>query len=367
MANKKPKEADEREICQPVEEVENPIAGAIKPVPQTGAIIEPPHPDDYIAGADSTEVADRMLDSNWSKYKSRGEKQHAINWEFDSMSCVSFGANREIEPQLNYFLEGNRMPAEAKQFLYDHGYIVDGKVNLSDKFLAIKSKTTKYGNKWTVVADALKKCGAIPESMLPFGNAKTWEEYHNPAQITKEMEELGKQFALHFSIVYSWVITQGSRPLTDEQREYMYSQLRQAPIQRLADGHSTSFYAGIHKQKWLELEHYEPFEQEKPWTFDPPYVGKIIIEPRGQYTTEQIMTARQLVKQIIINQHGKQYFFRSEKENGAHGECYKVEIDGSFKYGTAKGTIFTEMTKPGGPIIPVSEELFKQFKPAEIK
>ena len=168
-------------------------------IEQTGALLIPPDPNDFIAGEGGIDIADRVLDNNWSKYKVKGEKQHEAKFEFDSMSCVSFAANNCIEMQLNYLLRNNLLPSDAKEFLYNHGYIVDNEVNLSDKYLAIKSKTTKKGNGFGFVANTLHNVGAIPESMLPFGG-NSWEEYHDPSQITEEMDKLATEFLLHFNI-----------------------------------------------------------------------------------------------------------------------------------------------------------------------
>ena len=74
-------------------------------------------------------------------------------------------------------------------------------------------------------------------------------------------------------------------------------------------------------------------------------------------------------------QHNNNYFFTPDivEEDGKKlGKAYMLlkdengKYDGSFKYGTAYGSIFRQQTQDG-TIVPVGNELWEQFKPAEIK
>lgn len=340
----------------------------IKSVEQTGALERLPHPDDYVAGEGGIEIADRLSGYNWFKYKSLGERQYDLVYKFDTFSCVSFAGNNVVETQINYLLAKKLLPKRTVDFINNNGFIPKGetKVKLSNRFIAIKSGTTEDGNYWTAVAKTLRKVGAIPETMLPFGG-KNQKEYLDPKVIIQEMDDLALEFLTHFTIRYGWVIAMGKEPrLRTEAREKMFKEIRKAPLQRLANGHSTMFYGAVHKQKWLELETYKPFDREKPWDFDPPYVGIILVEPKNEFTFEEVKIARARVKKVIVDQHGVNKFFRSEVENGAHGEAYWINFDGSFEYETAKGTMYGKMIK-NSEIISISEVEWQKLKPAEIK
>lgn len=326
----------------------------------TGALPEKVLPEQFVAGEQSgIDFEVRIPDGNWEVYLPKDEWQYKDGVE--TMSCVSFSALNCIEAQLNYLLSKNKIDDKTKQFLYGNGYIEDGLVNLSDRFTAIKSGTTQQGNYLTKVADSIRHDGCIPEAHLPFIGS-TWAEYHDDSVITEEMEALGKQFAEHFNIRYEWIVTSFNM-WNDDMRDQVFSQLRHAPLQLAKDGHATAYYLGVHKQKWGQYDSYNPFKKTRGWEYDPYYIMKILIEDKGMYTEQEIAAAKAKVKQIVIDEHQRDFFFRPEK----NGEAYYVNADGSFKYGTAKGTLFTYMTRQGGEILPISESLWEQFKAAEIK
>lgn len=337
-----------------------------KSVIQTGALIRPPHHEDRVAGEGGLDIADRMLDYNWFKYKSLGEWQYDIIYRYDTKSCVSFAGNNDIEIQLNYLLAKKLLPQRTVDFLYKYPFIKDGKIKLSNRYTAIKSGTTDEGNYFTAVGGFFRKGGAIPEAMFPFGG-KNFAEYHDPKNITAEMDAVAAEFLTHFVIRYGWVVAIGRAPFKFvDQQEHMFKEIRKAPLQRLSHGHSTIFYAGIHKQKWLELDHYKPFDREKPWDFNPPYVGMILIEPISEFTEAEIKTAKARVVKIILEAHKVNKIFRPETHNGAKGEAYWIDFDGSLHYETAKGTMFKRMIE-NKEIIPISEVEWQKMKAAEIK
>jgi hypothetical protein len=326
----------------------------------TGALSEQVLPEQFVAGEQSgIDFNVRIVDGNWETWLPKDEWQY--KYPVETMSCVSFSANNAIEMQLNWMLKHNRIDDKSKSFLYGNGYIEDGLVNLSDRYLAIQSNTTKQGNYLTKVADTLRHKGAIPEAHLPFIGS-TWEEYHDKSVITEEMETLGKQFAEHFDIRYEWVVTSFNQ-WNEDMRTKVLEHLRQAPLQIAKDGHATAYYLGVNKSKWGQYDTYDPFKKSKKWDYDPYYIMKILIEDKGMYTETEINKAKERVKQIVLKENQRTFFFRPDK----NGEAYYVNPDGSFKYGTAKGTLFTYMTRQGGEILPISEGLWEEFKPAEIK
>lgn len=327
----------------------------------TGILHEDPKPSDYMIGASPIEHEVRLFNGNWEDYLPEDEWQKKNNVE--TMSCVSFSALNSVEMQINWMLAHNKLRQDTLDFLYQNEYIRDGKVNFSDKFIAILSETTPRGNYMEKVARTIRNYGMIPEQMLPFGEPKTWDEYHNPAQITEEMKELGLEFLKHFVIRYEWVHTTNTGGLLSKQRADRLHHLRHAPLQMATERHATAYYLGVDKVRWGEYDSYSPFRKDRSWTYFTPACLKILVEEKSMYTDEEIRTARAEVKKVVINEHDRVMFFRPD----ANGEAYYVNQDGSFKYYTAKGSLFTHLTRPGGEILPIPETLWEKFKPAELK
>lgn len=166
---------------------------------------------EYLAGR-LTCIAEIPL-AEREKYFPAGEVQRGAE---DTMSCASNAPMNILEAKLNYLItdgywEGRNGKAlisqENRNWLFDNGYAkTDGGTNigveLSDAFIAIKSKTTRRGNSMKAPLQAMHEHGVIPKVMLPLGPDMTFDQFHNPDRITKEMEDLGKEFLKRIPISY---------------------------------------------------------------------------------------------------------------------------------------------------------------------
>jgi len=190
-------------------------------IEQTGLIIEYPKATDYIAGKETPIKGIKNPSGDWSDKTPKTENQFCAT--FDTLSCTTFSALNNIEMQLKM------LPESAKNKLYELGF--DSDFNLSDKFNAIMSGTTKQGNTFGNVAESIRKVGFIPEQDLPFGNVSTWDEYHNPAQITEEMKAKGKKVLDILDIFYDWVFFDQNPDFTDDQYIATENALKYAPVQ----------------------------------------------------------------------------------------------------------------------------------------
>lgn len=99
----------------------------------------------------------------------------------------------------------SRLSPENTKWLRDNGYINNGRVEFSDRFLAINSGVTRQGTSLRAPLEAARKQGLIPKSMLPTLPDMTFAEYHNPEVITPKMRELGQEFAKRFTLNYEQV------------------------------------------------------------------------------------------------------------------------------------------------------------------
>ncbi|MCK5061754.1 hypothetical protein KAR28_04335 [Candidatus Parcubacteria bacterium] len=169
-----------------------------------GLIVADPKPTDYkFGGANGVLDTIYIPEGNWLSYLPENELQHGVY--FDTMACVSFSANNCLEIYLNYMLAHNLIPIKALTFLKTNGYInpVTGKVNLSDRFLAKTSGTTREGNYNFRVMDALRFFGSVPEHVWPYPREQKtpvfdWDDYYKP--IWREVYDLGLEFKKYFEI-----------------------------------------------------------------------------------------------------------------------------------------------------------------------
>jgi hypothetical protein len=158
----------------------------------------------WIAGESPIEYKDRGV--KWRDYTSRPEAQ---NIGFETYSCVSYSALNCIETLINYKVKKGEFSADNIKWLKDNGYFNDeGKADMSDRFLAVMSGTTKQGNSCDNVAETIRKKGLIPESDFPMGG-KNFEQYHDKTKITEYMLAKGLEFLKRFTIQHDFILTQG--------------------------------------------------------------------------------------------------------------------------------------------------------------
>lgn len=135
-----------------------------------------------------------------------GEVQRALE---DMMDCATRGPINILEALFSYGVQ-NRLFSEGNiQWLRDKGYVQNvnslERVLFSDAFIAIKSGTRRTGNSMKAPIHAIYKNGLIPKVMLRLEPWMKWDDYHNPARITMEMEDLGRAFSKRFAINYEQV------------------------------------------------------------------------------------------------------------------------------------------------------------------
>lgn len=171
----------------------------------SGFIEEPQKVLDWEMGGESGigGVVNSLAD--WAQDLPDGERQSNAN--FDTYGCVSFSANNCLEIQLNYQIRNGLIKPEALAFLQNNGYLVNGKVNFSDRFLAKVSGTTQQGNSMTKVWDSIRKYGAVPESAWAFPSNSNWTTYYG--DVPAALFQLGLEFLKHFQVQYEWVVYKG--------------------------------------------------------------------------------------------------------------------------------------------------------------
>ena len=159
-------------------------------------------PENYILGG-FTKVPEQVVNptGDWLSAISTGEPQKR---NIDTFSCVSFGALNQIEALMKY------------KFGLE--------VNYSDRFLAKVSGTIRgKGNDPQKVYEAIRKFGCVPESLYPFIDGMTEDEFF--AEIPQSVLEQGKKWLEIWDFKHEWIYTDNT-PLREKQEAIKKGLLR---------------------------------------------------------------------------------------------------------------------------------------------
>lgn len=250
---------------------------------QTGLINIGPKVNDFVLGADnSLSSVIRIESGDWRDFLPTTEKQF-VKAKFDTMSCTTFSFLNVIEMQMNWLIKNKKLTKAQLDFLKENKYYDEkGNINFSEAYTAILSGTTKQGNHFQKVADAGRHFGLIPQNLLPFGNAKTWEEWHNPARITDEMKQLGEKFKELFTIGYEWVFFDNEAGIAEEAGKKCFQALKHAPLQiaiPIPGTHAVVCdYMELNK-RFGKFDSYSPFQTDQDWKSPVHYAFKVVIDP----------------------------------------------------------------------------------------
>lgn len=210
----------------------------------SGIILEPPKITDWeMAGETGLSVPILNPSFDWSPYLPDKESQ----WHktFDVMDCVSETDASMIATLLNYQLHNNLLSDKAVSFLKDNNYIEsDNLVNISQRYIAKVSNTTKNGNTFNKVWDSIRKYGVVPEQDWPLTEDYSWDVYYK--NISEEILNKGKKFLEIFDIKWDWIAYGNMNDAT----ELCIAALQSSPVQIAIknNGHSVNM---IKKPNWF--------------------------------------------------------------------------------------------------------------------
>lgn len=266
----------------------------------TGFIAAEPKAGDWeIRGESGIESQIENVSADWRRFVPDNQWQKVMTTGFDTFACVSFSAEQVFATYLNYLLSLNIILAPAaSDFLVKNGYIVNGKVAFSPRFLAKVSGTTKNGNSMPAVMDAARKFGLVPDSVWPMPKAEieanpagAWDIYY--ASVPQNVLDLGKQFLAHFEPLYEWVAYTGV-PMSHS--EFSKS-LVTAPIQIAAavchpwntsgpiagcgvgTAHATELLFVQATGAVEILDHYDPFAKELAADYSIAWAMRALLQP----------------------------------------------------------------------------------------
>lgn len=161
---------------------------------------------DYVFGASSPVCIALIPQAEREAYLPKGELQRGRE---DFMDCATRSPLNELEAKFTYLYRNGLMSTANASWLLDKGYVVmrggNPCVEFSDRFIAIRSGTTRQGNSLKAPLQAIHTHGLIPKKMLPAKGTMSWVQYHRASDIRIEMDVLGMQFLNRFPIGYERV------------------------------------------------------------------------------------------------------------------------------------------------------------------
>lgn len=136
----------------------------------------------------------------WNKNFSKPERQKK---QIDTMACTNFAHNNATEAVCNLMKKNAEWHPLNLNFFEREAYISKyGNFDFSDRELAKRSGTTEDGNIQKKVNKTAEQ-GLVPETMWPFTEDMTWEEYYKT--IPPHVHQQRKEFAERVDISHEWI------------------------------------------------------------------------------------------------------------------------------------------------------------------
>ena len=250
--------------------------------------------DNYVFGGGNVPEIVIRENGDWTDLPDK-EIQHK---DFDTYNCTGFNTLAQIE-KLEYILTGE-------------------KVNYSDRFLGIVAGTRPPGNDPNTVAEAIRKYGCIPESMLPFSNdLKNTDEYYSfKGADEKVCREAGKKWLEKFTFLHEWVFSEGDSNTI--KKDKLLKALKMSPLgvgvyawekkgnRYVDDGkqpnHWTGNVKGVLNDKWIANDTYIDNDgdtlKDLAWDFRFTYPKRYYLELR-KVTEKKIGIIQSLIKTLL--------------------------------------------------------------------
>jgi hypothetical protein len=131
---------------------------------------------------------------------------------FDTYGCVSYSMANGFEILFNRLIELGKISESRLNWLKINGYLIDGKVRLSNRWLVVRSGTVpNVGNSGEKVADFARHNGLAPLTLCDWdltnrdSKVNNLTAYYDASTIDKKADEVATEFAKIFDIQYEWV------------------------------------------------------------------------------------------------------------------------------------------------------------------
>ena len=181
---------------------------------------------DWIVGSTS-QIPYEIVCNDWSPYLPDFDNQFgSVDW----LRCVSEAYVHVVETYLNYKLANGFFSASQIKFFTDSGYIVNGKFEISIRFVAKISGTDHTGNSQNAVAGAVRKNGLLPRSDWADSPTMGWDEHY--AEIPQNLLDKAKTILQYINFQYAWIV-QDQNPVADYRgiNQTILQEVKQSPLQ----------------------------------------------------------------------------------------------------------------------------------------
>ncbi|MFA7367913.1 MAG: hypothetical protein WC008_06335 [Bacilli bacterium] len=177
------------------------LEGALKP------IIKPT--DSEFNGASVVDNKIKLFIDGCLMYAPVFEKQHGIY--FDTYGCVSYSMANAFEILIERMRELGLIYDSTWNWLIANGYIIDGRVRFSNRWLVVRSGTIpNLGNSGHQVIRFIKENGLAPLTLCDWDLEdrdpnNTKEAYYNADTINPKADKVASEFAKIIDVFYEWV------------------------------------------------------------------------------------------------------------------------------------------------------------------
>lgn len=162
---------------------------------------------DWILGANSPlDLQVRVPNKDWKIYSSAHEIQmYNVGYadSYDTSLCTQYASTDVVEHVINWDLFNNKVPILVKDWLQKEGYLVNGRLEISERLGGANSEMTPSGTYLYKAANAIKNFGIVPQSKLPL--ASSFIDNINPKLIPEDIYSLGKKSKEYVTINWNWV------------------------------------------------------------------------------------------------------------------------------------------------------------------
>ncbi len=250
-----------------------------------GYIKDERKPEDYIFGASSLSQEILQEDGQWDKFLPPDDFQCERGVE--TYNCSGYGTAACLEILMRRLFNA---PA-----------------SYSERYIGICAGTNpeKGGNSpQTVIETIRKKCGVIPDEMLPFAESiKSVEEYYTPKPMSADLLNMGITWLKKYKVSHEWV--------KNGDPESMKQALKLSPLGAAVyawrigpngyyirggeDTHWICIYGYVDGQYWKCFDSYDQTHKKLDWNFGFSSVKRYHIDYTDENKTQQISIIEKLI------------------------------------------------------------------------
>lgn len=210
---------------------------------------------DWVYGALSIPCITDIPEDEREKYLPQGERQNIGEEKYD---CATRGPINILETKFTWLYQNKKLSPDNLKFLEDNDYIQNNRVIFSDRYIALLSGTTVFGNSMIRPLQTIHEKGLIPKAMFP--QVERFYEYYDSTLLTQKMRDLGEEFITRFPIYYEQVLAPHYSELLKEDLIVFAGYSWPVPINGIyprSDEQMNHVFDGIKNPPYIIFDNYE--------------------------------------------------------------------------------------------------------------